>query len=194
MTSLEIIVVAGGLVVGYAIVWVFIRKEKEEESTNSSYNAENNNSNGVTEYHQQQKSTNNENISEELRIFSCPSCKQKIRIKIPLQGETGKCSKCNSRYHIHNDEYGNLYVTSSYDSEEQKTRESQIESIDDCLAVLGLMKNASSSDIKLAYRTKMKGYHPDKVAHLGEKLKIIADREAKRLNTAYAILKDRGYI
>ena len=41
-----------------------------------------------------------ENYSEKsrnnTRIISCPSCKQKIRIILPLSGNVGKCVKCKS--------------------------------------------------------------------------------------------------
>ncbi len=69
-----------------------------------------------------------------------------------------------------------------------------ISTIDDCFAILELNNSASSDDIKLAYKRKMKEYHPDKVAHLGEKLKSIAELETKKLNLAYSMLRDAGYV
>jgi hypothetical protein len=51
--------------------------------------------------------------------------------------------------------------------------------------VLGLKGKASMSEVKAAYRTRIAEYHPDKVAHLGPKLKQLAEEECKLINAAY---------
>jgi DnaJ-domain-containing protein 1 len=76
----------------------------------------------------------------------------------------------------------------------QWSYDADINTVDDCFAIFGLKSGSSPEDIKLAYRRKMKEYHPDKVANLGEKLKAVADLETKKLNKAFTILKDTGYV
>jgi len=58
------------------------------------------------------------------------------------------------------------------------------------LNILGLDKSASFDDIKNAYKKLASEYHPDKVAHLGDKLKQVAEEEMKRINEANDYLKN----
>ncbi len=51
--------------------------------------------------------------------------------------------------------------------------------------VLGLKGKVSISDVKKAYRERIAEYHPDKVAHLGARLRAVAEDECKRINSAY---------
>lgn len=54
--------------------------------------------------------------------------------------------------------------------------------------VLGLPPGASFSDVKTAYRSKMKDYHPDKVAHLPPEFQDVAHRKSQEINQAYNLL------
>ena len=51
--------------------------------------------------------------------------------------------------------------------------------------VLGVAQDASTEDIKRAYRDLIARSHPDKVTHLSAQLRKVAEREAKKLNAAY---------
>ena len=51
--------------------------------------------------------------------------------------------------------------------------------------VLNVAPNASLDEIRQAYRGRLMQYHPDRVAHLGEKLRRVADEEATAINQAY---------
>jgi DnaJ like chaperone protein len=55
--------------------------------------------------------------------------------------------------------------------------------------ILGLAPGASSVEIKTAYRKLSMQYHPDKVAHLGEEFRRVAEEKMKELNEAYQYLK-----
>ncbi len=52
-------------------------------------------------------------------------------------------------------------------------------------AVLGLKPGADFVVIKKAYRKLSMQYHPDKVAHLGEEFKAVAEEKMKEINAAY---------
>lgn len=55
--------------------------------------------------------------------------------------------------------------------------------------ILGIDKNASQEDIKKAYRTKAREYHPDKHANGSDSEKEMAERKFKEINEAYEQLK-----
>ncbi len=56
-------------------------------------------------------------------------------------------------------------------------------------ATLGLEKGASKEEIKKAYRKLSMQYHPDKVAHLGDEFRAIAEGKMKEINAAYDFFK-----
>ena len=59
--------------------------------------------------------------------------------------------------------------------------------------ILGLDSSATDNEVKKTYRKMAAKYHPDKVAHLGEELKNLAEEKFKSLNDAYQnIKKERG--
>lgn len=57
--------------------------------------------------------------------------------------------------------------------------------------ILGVSRGASFEEIKKAYRTLSMQYHPDKVSHLGEEFKRVAEEKMKEINVAYQYFKDR---
>ena len=58
-------------------------------------------------------------------------------------------------------------------------------------AVLGLEPGAPMEAIKKAYRTLSMKYHPDKVVHLGEEFRRVAEEKMKEINVAYEYFKKR---
>ena len=56
--------------------------------------------------------------------------------------------------------------------------------------ILGIEHGASQDDIKHAYRHLAGKYHPDKVEHLGEEFKELADKRFKEIQKAYDELAD----
>ncbi len=57
--------------------------------------------------------------------------------------------------------------------------------------MLGVSRNASSEQIKSAYKGLAMKYHPDKVMHLGEEFKVLADKRFKEIQQAYMELKPK---
>lgn len=65
-------------------------------------------------------------------------------------------------------------------------------STDQHYAILGLEPGADMKTIKKAYRTLSMKYHPDKVGHLGEEFRSIAETKMKEINVAYDYFKKTG--
>ena len=55
--------------------------------------------------------------------------------------------------------------------------------------VLEIDRSASQDDIKRAYRQLAGKYHPDKVEHLGDEFKVLAEKRFKEVQQAYQELK-----
>jgi DnaJ like chaperone protein len=61
--------------------------------------------------------------------------------------------------------------------------------------ILEIGPSASNDEVKKAYRTMAMKYHPDKVSHLGDEFRKIADEKFKKVNEAYdKIKKERNMI
>jgi DnaJ-domain-containing protein 1 len=59
---------------------------------------------------------------------------------------------------------------------------------------LNVDQNASTEQIKTAFRKEISKYHPDRVEGLGVELRELADRMAKEVNHAYTLAKQqRGF-
>lgn len=56
---------------------------------------------------------------------------------------------------------------------------------------LGLQPDATFEDIKKAYRKLSMTYHPDKVGHLGEEFRGVAEEKMKEINAAYQYFKKK---
>ena len=57
--------------------------------------------------------------------------------------------------------------------------------------VLGVPKKASPDEIKSAYRKLAAQYHPDKVNHLGDEFRVLAEQRFKEIQKAYQELASR---
>jgi DnaJ like chaperone protein len=68
-----------------------------------------------------------------------------------------------------------------------------IKETDSAYKILEVENTASDDEIKKAYRELAKKYHPDKVSHLGEDVKLAAEQKFTTLNAAYeAVKQERG--
>jgi DnaJ like chaperone protein len=62
----------------------------------------------------------------------------------------------------------------------------------ECFDTLGVADGCSLQEIKAAYRSMATQYHPDRVQHLGPKLREVAENEMQRINEAYSYLTQKG--
>lgn len=56
---------------------------------------------------------------------------------------------------------------------------------------LGVEPDANKKEVKSAYQTLVKQYHPDRVDGMGEELREIAEKRTKEINQAYLEFKKR---
>ena len=49
----------------------------------------------------------------------------------------------------------------------------------DYFELLGLSVEAAPDEIRSAYKKKIKKYYPDKVSRFGEKIRVVAEKEAR---------------
>src|SRR5690606_9498377 len=67
-------------------------------------------------------------------------------------------------------------------------------SADSAYKILEIDKTATNDDIKKAYRTMVKKYHPDKLTHLGKEHQQGAEEKFRKVQEAYEQLqKERGF-
>lgn len=59
---------------------------------------------------------------------------------------------------------------------------------DNPYAVLGIGKDASDEEIQKAYKKMATQYHPDKVQHLGEEFRELAEKRFKEIQHSYQTL------
>ena len=57
--------------------------------------------------------------------------------------------------------------------------------------ILGVARGASIDEIKNAYRKLANKYHPDKVDHLGDEFRVLAEQRFKEIQEAYQELVNR---
>ena len=60
--------------------------------------------------------------------------------------------------------------------------------------ILGLRGKVTKDDVKKRWRELCTQYHPDKVAHLGPKLRVVAEEEMKAINEAFDYFRDKYQI
>jgi DnaJ like chaperone protein len=66
-------------------------------------------------------------------------------------------------------------------------------SADDAYKILEIEKSASDSEVKKAYRTMAKKYHPDKLQHMDQAYQKGAQEKFNKVQEAYEqIQKERG--
>ncbi len=87
--------------------------------------------------------------------------------------------------------YDQRTIEAKYTYRGQQGTATGIGSEEQYYAVLGLEPGEDFSAIKKAYRKLSMQYHPDKVGHLGEEFKRVAEEKMKEINVAYDFLEKK---
>lgn len=129
-------------------------------------------------------------------IISCKSCNQKIRIKKFDIEAIFKCPNCSIKLRLRILSNGQIEVTLLQESKRDKNHKDKnhksshaTQSQDNCYEILGVEEGASFEEIKRAYKNRITKYHPDKVSHLGEEFKVLAENKTKEINNALSELE-----
>ena len=99
--------------------------------------------------------------------------------------------------HIHPDEIKVINTIGRYlninDSDFDSIKAMFVKETQSAYKILEIKKSVTDSEVKKAYRKMASKYHPDKVNHLGDDLKHLAEEKFKAMNDAYqSIKKERG--
>ncbi|MEE4165192.1 MAG: TerB family tellurite resistance protein [Desulfocapsaceae bacterium] len=86
-------------------------------------------------------------------------------------------------------EYDQRTIEAKYRYQRQRSTTESNESAARYYATLGLDDGAGMDTIKKVYRQLSMKYHPDKVSHLGDEFKGVAEEKMKELNAAYDFFK-----
>ena len=71
------------------------------------------------------------------------------------------------------------------EEQQQKAQTDRRFSKRDPYEILGVEKGAPLNEVKAAYRKLAIKYHPDKVNHLGDEFKVLAEKRFKEIQEAY---------
>lgn len=99
---------------------------------------------------------------------------------------------------VTNDEVHQIYTIAGYlgisHNDYESIKAMFYKTTDSAYKILEIDKTASNDEIKKAYRTMAKKYHPDKVIHLGKEHQKGAEEKFKQVQDAYEQLqKERGF-
>ena len=86
-------------------------------------------------------------------------------------------------------DYDHRTIEAKYRFHRQRAAQEAVDSAAHHYAVLGLDNGSDMDTIKKAYRQLSMKYHPDKVSHLGDEFKGVAEEKMKELNAAYDFFK-----
>lgn len=128
-------------------------------------------------------------------VFSCVDCGQQLLIPIYSTRKLLECPSCHAQYTVWKDHDGVVHLENHHSDGQRKTYISfgKKATTFSPYEVLNLRPGCTLSEIRAAYRARMREYHPDKVATLGKDLRDLAELKAKEVNDAYhSLLKQHA--
>jgi len=121
-------------------------------------------------------------------VHRCPSCGVKLDIPGLPPNNIGRCGFCKNRFKLAKHGDGSLFITAM----PRTVYHGKKAILKDYYKEMGVEQGASPQEIRVAYRQRVREYHPDKVASLGAELKEVAERKTRLINEAYTALKENG--
>ena len=98
-----------------------------------------------------------------------------------------KAQRRNAEERARRDEWEAQRRADAARQEEERKRQEQR----DAYEVLGISRAASEAEIRAAYKRESLKYHPDRVSHLGEEFKVIAEKKMREINRAFERLSGK---
>ncbi len=122
---------------------------------------------------------------------------QRTRYEVRLQIIHFLFSIAKADGHVSNAEMNMLYEISGYLNLMKRDFESIkamfFKSVDNSYTILEIEKSATDAEVKKAFRTMAKKYHPDKLQHMDEVYRKGAEEKFRKVQEAYEhIQKERG--
>ncbi|HSP41184.1 MAG TPA: TerB family tellurite resistance protein [Gillisia sp.] len=122
---------------------------------------------------------------------------QRTRYEVRLQIIHFLFSIAKADGHVSNAEMNMLYEISGYLNIMKRDFESIkamfFKSVDNSYTILEIEKSATDAEVKKAFRTMAKKYHPDKLHHMDEAYRKGAEEKFRKVQEAYEhIQKERG--
>lgn len=96
----------------------------------------------------------------------------------------------NSNSYQQDNPYSNDSHKSNRSSNSSQNESSGKLTYDTARKILGVSTGASQVEVRKAYLELVQKYHPDKVFHLADEYKVIAENKMKEINAAYMLLKE----
>lgn len=89
---------------------------------------------------------------------------------------------------------GAEFFSDSEEAESENMEDGDGDSTKSSWEILGLKEGMSDEEIKKAYRDMAQKYHPDKCSHLGDDLRVFAEKRFKEINEAYRQLRKQSEV
>ena len=130
--------------------------------------------------------------------FSCFQCGGNLRVRLPQTDVALRCPKCRTEFSLTKAGDSPLVFivvpdmsqfTSKASGSSTRRKREDPRDVASALSTFGLEESATFDQVRSAYRELVKGYHPDKVAHLGPDLRRVAEAKTKEINSAYRVLE-----
>ena len=127
----------------------------------------------------------------------CDYLRPRVRYEVRLQILHFLFNISNADGHVSESELGVLHQISKHlrlaSSDYESIKAMFFKSADDAYKILEIDKSVSDSEVKKAYRTMAKKFHPDKLQHMDEAYKKGAQEKFNKVQEAYEqIQKERG--
>jgi DNA-directed RNA polymerase subunit RPC12/RpoP len=126
----------------------------------------------------------------EHKVIECQGCGQKLRIELGSVTRDYSCPKCKSAFcaSLENEVLSVVFQNKASHADYSDESDRHL-TVEEAYKLFDSEESTAWESIELTRRRLIQQYHPDKVAALGPKLKIVAETEGKRINKAYDMLR-----